>query len=409
VSDPPGYERDPYRRELTVRVLCAGVDGERPWAALDDTICYPEGGGQPTDRGWLAGVEVVDVQRVEGETVHYLAAAVKEGEALLELDWARRFDHMQQHTAQHLLSAIALARFGWATRSFHIGAERCDIELDVAAPTREELLDLEEAVAAEIRAARPVRCRRVTAAEYARLAVRSRGLPAGHRGDVRLVEIEGVDLNTCGGTHLAGTAELETVKLVGVESLRGGSRLYWVAGGRVRRRLAAHEERTAALRSRLDTGDEELATVVDLKLEQLADLRREHRRNLARLAELEAQDLASRGAKEGGAVEGHFEGADAAFLQQVAKRFADLQPRGLALLTAAGAGGALFALAAGGESPVDLQALGLRIAESLSGRGGGRAPVFQGKAGSLERRGAAWALLCAAVGGGGSETGSDGS
>jgi len=178
VSGLPSYERDPYLRKLAVRVLRSGVEDGRFWALLDDTVCYPEGGGQPADCGRLAGVAVLDVQRVEGEVTHFLAAEVAEGEALLELDWSRRFDHMQQHTAQHLLSAIALSRWGWATRSFHIGTARCDIELDVAEPSADDLLDLEEAVVAEIRAARPVRCRRVSEAEYAALEVRSRGLPA---------------------------------------------------------------------------------------------------------------------------------------------------------------------------------------------------------------------------------------
>ena len=111
----------------------------------------------------------------------------------VELDWARRFDHMQQHTAQHLLTAVAADRFGWPTTAFHLGEHVSDVELDVAAIDEEQLRSLENAVAAEVRAARPVTARRVSRDEYERTDVRSRGLPAGHAGDVRLVEIDGVD------------------------------------------------------------------------------------------------------------------------------------------------------------------------------------------------------------------------
>ena len=209
----PAYERDPWLRELDVEVLETGVEAGRAWARLSDTVLFPEGGGQPADGGWLGEVPVDDVQRREGEVVHYLASAVAPGPGTLRLDWTRRFDHMQQHTAQHLLSALAADRFGWETTSFHLGEVTSDVELAVAALPPAGLAELEEAIAAEVRAARPVSTRRVPPEALPGLAVRSRGLPAGHVGDVRLVEIAGLDLNTCGGTHLASTAEIECVAL----------------------------------------------------------------------------------------------------------------------------------------------------------------------------------------------------
>ncbi|MGA7991215.1 MAG: alanyl-tRNA editing protein, partial [Thermoanaerobaculia bacterium] len=244
----PGYEREPYRTSLATAVVEAGVAAGKPYAVLEDTILYPEGGGQPADRGTLNGVAVLDVQKKDGAIRHTLASPVAAGPAHLRLDWDRRFDHMQQHTGQHLLSAVAQDRFGWETTAFHLGPEVSDVELAAASLTAADVARLEEAVAAEIRAAHPVLPRRVPIEEFQALPVRTRGLPEGFAGDVRLVEIAGVDLNTCGGTHLANTAEIEVVTLLSAEPLRGGTRVIFAAGGRARRRMRRHEERNAALR-----------------------------------------------------------------------------------------------------------------------------------------------------------------
>lgn len=387
----PAYERDPRLFELDVEVLATGVEegGQgRPWARLSDTVLYPEGGGQPADRGWLGEVPVVDVQRRDGEILHFLATPVSSGPARLRLDWPRRFDHMQQHTAQHLLSALAADRFGWETTSFHLAQTTSDVELAAAALPAARLAELEEAIAAEVRAARPVSTRRVSPEELATLAgVRSRGLPAGHVGDVRLVEIAGVDLNTCSGTHLASTAEIECVKLLGSEPMRGGCRLYWVAGARVRARLAAHESRTEALRKTLEGGDDELVSLAAAKVAQLRESERERRRLLERLADAETARLLAAATTER-FVDAHLEGVDGAFLQRVASSFAARSGAALALLTAESGAASFFALAVQEGANVDLKALGARAAAALAGRGGGSGRVYQGKAGSLEGRAA---------------------
>ncbi len=384
------YEREPYRRGLEVVVLVVGQEEARPFAVLDDTILYPEGGGQPSDRGRLGEVEVIEVQKREDQLWHYLASPVATGPATLELDWERRYDHMQQHTAQHLLSSISLGRFGWSTRSFHIGPEQSDIELDIEPPAAHDLEALEDEVAGAVVGAHPVTCRRVTREEYDKLEVRSRGLPAGHTGDIRLVEIERIDLNTCGGTHLASTAEVEAVKILRAEPLRSGCRLYWVAGKRVRRRLGRHESRNAQLRGLFDTGDDQLVPMATLKLEQLGLARRRLRELESELAKAVVDGLL---AHDEPIVEAHFEVADGGFLHRVASELAERGGRCVALLTASGEKGEFFTLAIGEDCPVELGQVGSRVAEMLEGRGGGSGRIFQGKAGSLDRRTAALALL----------------
>ena len=390
MSDIYSYEREPYRTELGVTVVETGEREGRPYALLDDTILYPEGGGQPADRGRLGPAAVVDVQRVDGAVLHELASAVATGPATLTLDWRRRFDHMQQHTAQHLLTAVAADRFGWQTTSFHLQPEVCDIELDCRGVAAADLAALEEAVNAEVRAARAVTAQRHEPEALGELGVRSRGLPAGHQGSVRVVEIDGIERNTCGGTHLRSTAEIEVVKLLGAGPKRQGSVLRWVAGGRVRRRLMAWEERGARLRNILGAADDELAGVAELKLSQLKQADRRQRALVERLAEATAEALVARPER---VVEAHFEDADAALVQRIARRFASSDHPGLALLSAAGEKGCCFVVASGGAHTGDAQEAGRRVAEILGGKGGGKGDVFQGKAESCEGRSSALEAL----------------
>ena len=393
MNELPAFEREPYLTELETSVLRVGEDGGRPYAVLADSILYPEGGGQPPDHGFLGEVAVIDVQKAGGEVRHYLAGPAAPGPARLRLQWPRRFDHMQQHTGQHLLTAVARDRFGWETTAFHLGEEISDIELDVAQVTPAEREQLEEAVAAEIRRARPVTCRRVGPEALAGLNVRSRGLPAGFQGEVRLVEIQGLDLNTCGGTHLSSTGELEAMALLGSEPVRGGTRLFFVAGGRLRHRLGAHEQRNAALRTLLGAPDGGLAAAVAGRMEQQRELEKRLRSLEDELGELLAATLAD---QPQAWVERHFEGKDASFLQRAARQVVARAPGKTVFLTGTQEGQSFFLLASGPTAPMDIAALGREIAGLLSGRGGGSGKLFQGKTGSLAGRDQVLALLRAA-------------
>lgn len=390
MSTIPAYEREPYLRSLQTEVLDHGIERDRHFVVLADTILYPEGGGQPSDRGRMAGIPIEDIRKVEGRIRHYLAGPPPSGRVQVELDWTRRFDYMQQHTGQHLLTAVAQDRFAWHTTAFHLGQSVSDIELDVPKTAPAELEALEEAVATEIRAARPVTARRVSPEIFATLPVRTRGLPEGHEGDIRLVEIAGIDLNTCGGTHLTSTAEIEGLKLLGSEPIRGGTRLFYVAGGRLRHVLAAHHERTARLRQLVGASDEELVTAVGAKLDQLKTAQRSVRVLEEEQALEAARALAAGAEKVGGA---HWDQRDLPFLQRVAREFVRLAPDRLALLTSGAGEEGYFLLCAGEGATLDLAALGREVAGILAGRGGGAGRAFQGKAATLSHRGDALARL----------------
>ena len=265
-----------------------------------------------------------------------------------------------------------------------------DIELGVAQLSSDQLETLEEAVAGEIRAARPVRTKRVSEARVEKLNVRTRGLPAGHQGPVRLVEIEGIDLNTCGGTHVRCTSEIETVKLLNTEALRGGIRLYFVAGGRVRHRLAAHEARNVELRSLLGAPENDFATATRSRFDQIQEL--QHRERLLRddLAEAAAEALAHRPED---LIEAHFKSGDPAFLQSLAHRLQEKARTKAALLTAGNEGDGFFVVVAGDRVGCDVQALGRQVAILLKGKGGGTGRIFQGRVNTLAKRKDALALF----------------
>jgi alanyl-tRNA synthetase len=386
----PAYESDPRLTRLVTEVIAAGEDRGRAFVVLADTILYPEGGGQPADRGAVAGVDVVDVQKAGGEIRHFLAGPPPSGRVTVELDWARRFDHMQQHTGQHLLTAVAERLFGWHTTAFHLGDRVSDIELDTPGIVAEKLVALEDAVAAEVRAARRVTTRRVSEAEYASMAVRSRGLPEGHAGDVRLVEIEGIDLNTCGGTHCSSTAEIESLKLLGTEPMRGGTRLFYAAGVRLRRLYAAHHERNARMRELLGTSDDELVGRLAAKLEQAKDAERSLRDLEEELAAVSADALAAQSAR---VLTAHWPGRTLPFLQRVAREAARTAPERVVFLTAGEGEEGAFVLAAGEHATLDVATAGRRVADLLGGRGGGSGRIFQGKASRLSGREEALKLL----------------
>jgi len=384
------YHRDCRLTELATEVVATGEEDGSPFVVLADTLFYPEGGGQPADHGRIGEAEVLDVQKHGEEIRHFLSRRVAPGPVRLELDWTRRWDHMQQHTGQHVLTAVAVRDFGWRTTAFHLGAEWSDVELDVPTLDRNDLDRLEEAVAKEINAARPVSYRSAEKGDFEDLGVRSRLLPEGFEGEVRLVDIEGLDLNTCGGTHCRSTAEIGLLCLLGTEPMRGGTRIFFVAGDRVRRRMAAHEDRNLHLRSLLDTGDEKLSEVVALRLDREKELARTVRRLNEELADAAAVSLC---ADDSPLLDAHWQDRDMAFLQCVGRAVVESAPDRRALLTSENPDGVIFLVVAGEPSGVSLEEIGPKIAETLGGRGGGRGTIFQGKAESLANRDQALQIL----------------
>lgn len=277
------YYTDAYTTNFSARVTAVTVVAGRPALELDRTAFYPASGGQPCDSGILAGHEVVDVLVDEaGRLLHVLAEtpaanAIMAGDSVTgEVAWARRFDHMQQHSGQHLLSHCFTERFGWETVSVHIGADECTLDLETATAEPAQLDEVEALANAMAYQALPIRVYFLAAEELARVPLRRAPKVTGM---VRIVEIDRADYSACGGTHVRTTAELAPIKILRAEKRRGQVRITFVCGLRA---VADHTRKHRLLleTARLFSTD---PAAVPGNVQRLLDQQRELQRRFGQL------------------------------------------------------------------------------------------------------------------------------
>jgi Ser-tRNA(Ala) deacylase AlaX len=381
MTDRKLFYDDPALDRVRTRVVETGEHLGLRYVRLEETVFYPEGGGQPPDRGTIAGLEVVDVQSRGSDVLHLLVGPhpLEVGDEVeARIDAARRFDLRQQHTAQHLLTAVLADRHGRSTTSFHLGERFVAIEVEGEPPPPHRLEAWEAEVNALILEDRPVHTRWVSPEALAALPLRTRGLPKEHVGDVRLVEIEGIDLNTCGGTHVSRLGEIQSVHVVGGERARGGSRITFVAGGRVLQELRRAESVEAALNERIGTAPEEFAHVLD----GWAAERKRAAKKIKAMEEQLAIPIGKGLAGEPGPVLTcvlPFGGPE--LLRAAAKAALDRRPEATVVLVSSDEG--CFLVQAGLQGPQDVSSIGTRLRAALGAKGGGKGRTFQGTGGTV--------------------------
>ncbi|XP_067168001.1 alanyl-tRNA editing protein Aarsd1-like isoform X2 [Apteryx mantelli] len=386
--------------DFATRVVSCGAAELRPegggepvrgfQVVLEDTILFPEGGGQPDDRGLIGDVPVLRVTRRGAEAVHFVRTALEPGaQVLLSLDWERRFDHMQQHSGQHLITAIADLMFGFKTTSWELGRQRSVIELDTPSMTAEQIEALERSVNEKIRERVPVTVRELAADDPEVETVRSRGLPDDHTGPVRVVSIEGIDSNMCCGTHVSNLSDLQVIKLLGTEKgKKNKTNLVFLAGNRVLKSIEQSHSTEKALTSLLKNGPGEHVEAVK-RLQSSVKLLQKNNLNLLRdIAVLIARDFKSKPVQSELFVLHRKEG-DSEFMNIIANEIGTEET--LLFLTVGDEKEAGLFLLAG---PVEaVENLGPRVAELLGGKGAGKRGRFQGKATKMSQRGEVQALL----------------
>jgi alanyl-tRNA synthetase len=280
------YYTDSYLRKFRALVTDRSADGRRIY--LDRTAFYPASGGQPHDTGSIAGVPLVEVED-EGERIaHVVAAPVDADEVDCRIDWARRFDHMQQHSGQHLLSAVFVERFGIATVSFHLGQESSTIDLETATLDPARVLEAERRANEAVCENRPLAVSFEDAAE-----TRDLRKPSERAGTLRVVSIEGLDRSACGGTHVARTGEIGPILLRKLERIRNTTRVEFLCGGRAVGRARADFDALSRVAQMVSGSLDEAPALVAAQFEAARNADKLRRKLEADLAQYRGRELYS--------------------------------------------------------------------------------------------------------------------
>jgi alanyl-tRNA synthetase len=255
------YYRDAYLTTFAARIVDRADDGHRIY--LDRSAFYPASGGQPADRGALGGVPVLDVVDEGDRVAHVLAAPLPGGHATGAIDWPRRFDHMQQHTGQHLLSAVFADLLGHDTASVHFGPDYATLDLATESLGTEQVVAVERRVNDLVTDDRPVTISFEDAA-----TVQGLRKPSDRDGTLRIVTIDGIDRSACGGTHVRSTGAIGPILLRRQEKIRKHVRVEFLCGARALGRARADYTVLAGIAAAASASIDELATIVPAQVEQ---------------------------------------------------------------------------------------------------------------------------------------------
>ena len=405
------YYNDSHLIEFEARVLDV-TERVSGWAAvvLDRTAFYPTGGGQPSDTGTLNGSRVVEcIDDGERGVLHVVQgfAAPRDTIVAGRIDWARRLDHMQQHTGQHILSQAFIQLFNAETKSFRVLESSCEIDIELANPTVEIIERAVELANNVVWEDRAITIHNVSAAEAAALPLRKE---SSREGELRLIEIEGFDLTPCGGTHAYRTGEVGMIAMRSWERAKGLTRVEFVAGMRALadyRRANRSAREVAALFS---CGRDDVAQHAGQLVEENKELRRQVRALEEVAAQVEAQQLWSAGVvqADGTRIVAHaFDDRaaesgkrDAESLKKLAHALI-AQPRTIALLASRDNDTARLVFARSMDAPGDMNALMREACSLLDGRGGGKPDLAQGGGKNVDRLKEAIDRVVSIVSGGG--------
>lgn len=369
------YYTDPYLTAFDATLLETVSHEGRTALVLDRTAFYPTSGGQPHDVGMFGDVRVLDVVDDEDERILHVVDRAPSSTALHgAIDWTRRFDHMQQHTGQHVLSAAFSRLLDVRTESFHMGVEYSTIDL-----ARE--VSPAETARAELEANRivwedrPVEIRFASAEEAASLGLRK---ASKREGTLRLIDVRDFDLSACGGTHVARTGAIGLIAVSAAERVRGGSRITFLCGGRALTGFRALRDAVAGSVRALSVLPGELPAAIERLQSESRDLRKHVRDLQTKAAVQEADALAATAERAGdtSVVFAALPGWDAAALKAVASRIAE-RPGHAAVLVGEPAPLAIV-VSRSPDVQLDAGALLRQLVQEHGGKGGGRPELAQG-------------------------------
>jgi alanyl-tRNA synthetase len=369
------YWEDPYQREFDARVIeTSEMDGHSA-VVLDKTCFYPTSGGQPHDLGTLNGVAVLDVVEMDGRILHVLSESLTTADAHGMIDWSRRFDHMQQHTGQHILSAAFERELDGATVSFHLGSESSTIDVALPALSPEQVARVEKLSNRIVMENRAVITREYAPKETAPLPLRK---PPQVGGPIRVVTVEGFDVCACGGTHVRTTGEIGAIHIRGWERRRGATRVAFLCGWRAVRDYQAKDRSCQALASALSVGTSEVVEAMDRLIEAEQAARRQSNDLRQRLLDCELPQLAGEAERVGGmrVLCRVLQGYDAGNMRYIAQHLCQ-EPNMVALL-AVTSPSPQVCFSRSQDLDIDMAQLLREATAPYGGKGGGRPHSAQG-------------------------------
>jgi alanyl-tRNA synthetase len=286
------YEKDVYQREVESKIIEVIHEKGKALLVMDKTIFFPEGGGQPSDRGTIGDSQVFNVLEKDGVIYHHVDK-VPEGEShLCVLDWDRRFDHMQQHCGEHILSGVILEQYGYMNKGFHLGEDYVTIDIDGDLSDAEEIKDIENLANKAIYENRPVIIDTVDSTEKA-LQYNVRKMPD-LQDNLRIVYIAGVDSVACCGTHPIHTGEVGVLKILKAEKYKGLTRLYFKCGTRALVEFQKEHRIITELSVKYSADLSTLTDKIEKERAKFNDLKNSHLKTKEALAALEAERLIKR-------------------------------------------------------------------------------------------------------------------
>ena len=350
---------------------------------LDQTLLYPTSGGQPNDLGKLGDANVLDVRDHEDRILHVVDRPVAPGRVDGCIHWPRRFDHMQQHTGQHLLSAVFQERFGLLTTSFHLGETVSTIDLQGPQPSPLILEGAARAANAVIFEDREITVRYGTAEEFAGRGVRKQ---VDRKGVLRVIEITGIDLQPCGGTHLRHTGQLGFILIRGCTKIRQDWRVEFVCGGRAESVARKDADLIAQISAQLKCAPQDLQSAVERVQREREALAKRVKSLLPKVAESDAAALlaASSAAPHPGdirIVAELLEGAEPDYLQDLGSSLAKTE-KVIALLADRQTGHVVFAQHP--KAAKDMNSLLKEVFQQFPGKGGGTKDFARGALAAVE-------------------------
>ncbi|WP_340034496.1 DHHA1 domain-containing protein [Paenibacillus sp. FSL E2-0202] len=249
------YYNSTYQTDWQTRVTETIEREDGLYVLLEETAFYPHGGGQPCDLGAIQGIPVLDVISEEELVLHKLERLPNEESVTCQIDWNRRFDHMQQHSGQHLLSAVCLEKHIFMTLSFHLGEDYCTIDIEVSELSADQLYSIEREVNRQIYLNHNILSYFVTGEEASQLKLVKQPKVT---DNIRIVEIKDVEYNACGGTHVSSTGEIGIIKLLKAEKIKGNTRIYFKCGYRALEEFNTSQQILGTLSSKFNTGKDEI-------------------------------------------------------------------------------------------------------------------------------------------------------